>query len=505
MPLLPFTDIHALVSAGDLKGAEAEARRWAAEQPNDPGVIGNVGAVFIDIGNYTESTPLVREGVDLTRRAIERGGNEALTYNLANGLLELLPATPESQVTVRFEPDMAEVCSLYYEAIDRTGPASPEPRFNFASALLRAGRAIEGLDLVQETLTEHPEHGRGWATLGDMLWGVWAFYGRYPDLLQDAITAYKLALTYEVTDRPFRERCEAQIAHAREQLSELRTQPHAKLLDAERTPNSLLVDRDPWDENLAAFVWRSGLALNLCSGCRIESPTAYDRYPLRGILTDPARESEALLGPAEVNVLIQGFTGARSLLWLSRAAAAAPVEVLSWPIEGLAFSRRSTFLAAAFREAYGVLDRTAVLLNSRLKIHVEEPYFDKLFFEKKDKQLTFIASTSWPESVGLRALMYLSASFERDSGRFRELRELRNKLQHSVVLPGVVDVKAAWPWRGVPDDELERATFQLLRLVRAGVVYACECLRVMEEKKMEDARASGIRIVQFRHGEVSRL
>jgi len=504
MALLPFTDIHGLVSTGDLATAEAEARRWLSDQPGTPGVIENVGAILIDIGNYTENTLLVRQGVDLTRQAIALRPSDRLTYNLANGLLELLPGTPESFVTVRFDPDMAEVCSLYYEAIDRIEGAKPEPRFNFASALLRAGRAIEGFDLVQDTLAEYPEHGRGWSTLGGMLWGIWAFYGRYPDLLQDAISAYKAALTFEADDQPFRERCEAQIAKAQGHLSEIRKQPHSKLLESSRTPSSLLVDRSPWDDNLGTFIWRSGLALNLCSGCRTESPTAYDRYPLHGILSDPSKESESLLGPAEVNVLIQGFTGARALLWLSRASAGAPVEVLSWPVEGLAFSRRSMFLTSAFREAYGVLDRIAVLLNSRLKVHADEPYFDKLFFEKRNKQLSFIASTAWPESVGLRALMYLSASFERDSGRFKELRDLRNKLQHSIVLSGSVAPSAAWPWRGVTDEELERATFQLLRLTRAAVIYCCECLRAAEAAKLEDAKARGIIVVPTQNDGVTR-
>jgi len=504
MTLRPFTDIHALVSSGDLVVAEAEARRWISERSTDPGVIENVGAILIDIGNYTGNTLLVREGVDLTRQAIALRPSEALTYNLANGLLELLPSTPDSFCSVRFDPEMAEVCSLYYEAIDRTGPSRPEPRFNFASALLRAGRTIEGLDLVRETLAEHPHHGRGWSTLGDMLWGIWAFYGRYPDLLQDAVTSYGLALGYEKTDQPFRERCEAQIRRAQGLLGEVQVRPHPSLLDAARTPGNLLLEREPWDDDLPTFIWRSGLALNLCSGCRTDSPTAYDRYPLHGILSDPANESDALRAPAEVNVLIQGFTGARSLLWFSRARAGSPVEVLSWPVEGLCFSRRSTFLAAAFREAYGVLDRIAALLNARFKVHATEPYFDKLFFEKRDKQLVFITSTAWPESVGLRALMYLSASFERDNGRFKELRDLRNKLQHSVVLAGEVDAKAGWPWRGVSDDELERATFQLLRLARAAVVYACECLRALEAKKVDDAKARGIVVMPSRGDGVTR-
>jgi Arc/MetJ family transcription regulator len=499
-----FGEIHNLVSNGDVVAAETEARGWLLARPEDPAVLGNVGGIFIDIGNYTENTALVREGVDLTRRARVLKPSDRLSYNLANGLLELLPSTPESYVTVSFNPDMAEVCSLYYEAIDGSAPAMPEPIFNFASALLRAGRAVEALDLVRETLALHPQHGRGWTTLGDVLWGVWLFYGRYPDLLQDAISAYRLALTYETVDQPFRDRTEQQIQRAREHLDEVRVQPHPELRDAERTPNSLHADADPWDESLPAFIWKSGLGLNLCSGCRVDSPTAYDRYPLHGILVDPKAKSAAELEPAEVNVLLQGFTGARSLLWLSRAQAASQVEVVSWPVDGLAFSRRAGFLAAAFREAYGVLDRIAELLNMRLGIGIEEPCFDKLFFEKKNKQLIFRSTAPWPESVGLRALMYLSASFERDRGRFKELRSLRNDLQHSLVLSGTLHAEKKWPWRAITDDDLEKETFRMLRLTRSAIIYCCESLRAMEWERLKQVRARGEIVLSGARNEVER-
>jgi len=107
-----FGEIHNLVSNGDVVAAETEARGWLLARPEDPAVLGNVGGIFIDLGNYTKNTVLVREGVDLTRRARVLKPSDRLSYNLANGLLELLPSTPESYVTVSFNPDMAEVFSL---------------------------------------------------------------------------------------------------------------------------------------------------------------------------------------------------------------------------------------------------------------------------------------------------------------------------------------------------------------------------------------------------------
>lgn len=497
MSCLSFRKINALVDRGNLTTAEAEARRWLASPGPDAAVLGNVGAVFIDIGSYTGALALVAEGVALTRQARELVPSSSRAYNLANGLSRLLPDSPEVVTTVTPDPALSEVLSLYYEAIDAAGEARPEPSFNLASALLRAGRAIEGLDLVRETLTRHPEHGRGWATLGDMLWGVWTFYNRYPDLLQGAVAAYEQALVLEIKDLPFRDRLKARITRAHSLLDEASARPHPDV-DPARIAEGLLLKLEPWDERLTAFVWNSGLGLNLCPGCRIESPTAYDRYPLDGILVDPSSNGTAEQTPAEVNVLLQGYVGARSLLWLSRAPASAEVEILSWPVRGLSFSRRSAFLAAAFREAYGVLDRIADLWNNRLGIAADELYFDKLYFVKQNKVLAFRTGVVWPESVGLRALMYLSASFERDNGRFRGFRSSRNNLQHSLVLHGKLDEPHTLPWDAITDDDLELQAIQVLRLARAAVLYCCEGLRAMEHEKVRQATAQGEHVVRGR-------
>ena len=199
-----FKEIQGLISAGELTAAELAACEWLANNASNPAVLGNVGAMFIDVGNERDQPQLVEEGVELTRRALAARSTTALKYNLANGLAALLPATPDTLVSVSFDPRVAEIASLYYEAIDESDRGTPEPRVNLVTTLMNAGRAVEAVDLARETLAEHPEHGKGWASLGDALWAVWVYYGRYPDLLQDAVGAYRLALKFEPADQPFK-------------------------------------------------------------------------------------------------------------------------------------------------------------------------------------------------------------------------------------------------------------------------------------------------------------
>lgn len=489
--------------AGEAPAAEAAAREWLTLRGSDPKVVGNVGGVLIDIGQDTGDRGLVEEGISLTRQALERVSVTQFKFNLANGLFGSSPATPEDAVAVRFDPRVAEGASLYYEAIDESGDR-PEARFNLVSALAGSGRAIEALDLARETLSAHPRHGPGWASLGDALWSVWAFYGRFPGLLADASDAYRNALDLELVDRPFRAHVSECISRIDGLLAEGASRTHFHRSGAAGEPSRLLLPpAATWGEGLPAFVCTTDLGLNLCSGCRAEKSDGYDRFPLEGVLIEPGKGGQAQMRLAEVNLLLQGFIGARALLWLSRADDAGQVEITSWPVAGLVFSRRTAFLSAAFREAYGVLDRIAALLSARLGVGSSPPAFDKLFFEKRDRKLSFRDSISWPESVGLRALLYLSASFETGNGRFKGLRELRNNLQHSLVLPGRLDGDVA-KWRTIQVDELESETVRMLRLARAAILYCCEGLRVLESNAVRAARERGATIRSLDAGKIHR-
>lgn len=502
LALKPFSEIQDLMMAGDAPAAEAAAREWLAARGDNPTVVGNVGGVLIDIGQDTGSSNLVEEGIALTRRALEQTPVTQFKFNLANGLSASHPATPEDAVSVRFEPRIAECTSLYYEAIDESS-GKPEARFNLVSALAGAGRAVEAVDLARETLADHPLHGPGWASLGDALWSVWSFYGRFPGLLQDTLAAYRNALELELVDRPFRAHVGDCISRVSGLLAAGEIRTHSHRAGADGGPSGLLLPPvATWDSGLPAFVCTTDLGLNLCSGCRAETSSGYDRFPLGGVLIEPGKGDEVQVRLAGVNLVIQGFMGARALLWLSRADEAREVEITSWPVAGLAFTRRTAFLNAAFREAYGVLDRISALLAARLGID-GRPSFAKLFFEKSHGQLSFRNSNPWPDSVGLRALLYLSASFETGKGRFNGLRELRNDLQHSLVLPGRLDANPS-TWRTIQVDELESETVRMLRLTRAATLYCCEGLRVFEADAVRAAREAGATIRSLDAGKIHR-
>ncbi len=500
--LLPFRDIHELILAGKAAEAEAKAREWLAAGQADPKVAGNVGSVFIDVGHDSNRIDLIEEGITLTRGALARAPITAFKFNLANALSSVGRESPEDMVRVAFDPRLAECVSLYYESIDES-PEKPEARFNLVSALAKAGRAVEAADLARETLALHRDHGPGWASLGDALWSVWALFGQPSELLHDARDAYRNALEFEGNDRPFRRHVTELIARVDALLAEAPRPAHSHGPEP-AAPSRLLVATAPaWGTGLPGFIASLDLGLNLCSACRAQQTTGYDRFPLDGVLTSPGGGDETKLRLAEVDVLMEGFAGARGLLWLSRAEAARDVEVTSWPVAGLTFSRRTAFLAASFREAYGVLDRVAAVLARRFGIEGKMS-FDKIFFEKRDRTLVFRSSVAWPESVGLRALLYLSAAFETSNGRFKGLRDLRNSLQHLPVFAGSLDPSATAPWLSVPVDELEAKAISMLRLARAAILYCCEGLRVLEVQALRDATSRGAEILHHDEGAINR-
>jgi hypothetical protein len=158
------------------------------------------------------------------------------------------------------------------------------------------------------------------------------------------------------------------------------------------------------------------------------------------------------------------------------------------------------FQMGSLREAYGVFDRIAVLLNHHLSLGIgeKELSFANLFF-KSEKRKRIFRQHSYPEAVGLRALLFLSSSFETSEGRFGPLRTLRNSLQHSIVIPTEDDrVEGFGPWATIPVATLEARVFQTLRLCRAAMLYAVGFLGDQQKIALRHLQARGIKVPESR-------
>jgi hypothetical protein len=498
MPDDPFAVIRGLLMKGETARAVEEARKWLVRSPEDPRILLNVGGVFIDAGHYGDLN-LVREGVKLCESARDRattpGDRLTATYNLANGLLALHDmAAGQHFRLVKFDPDLQRIASLFYEAIDGSETVSLEARLNLATVLQRQSRTIEAMDLVQVAVAEDPDFPQGWSTLADVTWGVYSFYVRDRAMLLDARAAYEHSLTLKPDDLPYQTSVKGNL----ERLNELIGKTALSGREAASSGNHirLLPSTDPWADSLDEFVWRSGLGLNFCPGFRPGKRGGYDRFPMRAFLV-PTNDTSSLDElAAEINLLVQGYVGGRALLWLSRAPAARSVEVIRHAVPDTSFSRRSMFLAAGFREAYGLLDRIAALLNLRLHLGLDprKSYFDRLLFKREKGQLTFRSELVLPASAGLRALLFLSASFEFSAGRFKGLRQLRNQLQHSMVIPISDERTTFGPWMAVSTDTLEQRLFQMLRLARAAIFYATEVFQSLDEPVLTALREMEISV-----------
>lgn len=494
----PFPEIRALLLRGETEAATNRARQELAGHCDDPAFLTNVAGIFIDAGHDRQTRHLVEEGVSLCEKARTLASGEVTraiaTYNLANGLLALHEFTGDNFYRLEYDQQLLRISSLYYEVIDRTDSLGLQARLNFSTVLQRQARSVEALDIAQQAVGESPEFSRVWSSLGDFAWGVHSFYSHDVALLIDSEQAYHRALSLDPSDLPYQKMVRSNLARLEKLLGSTKGS-HLGSADWRKDPSRLIPATDPWAENLADFIWASGLGLNLCSACRFDHRDAYDTLPVSGFLAGPGGRAAVL--PTEVNALVQGYVGARSLLWLSRAVSGAEVEVARYQVPNTNFSRRAMFLMAAFREGYGLFDRIAAILNRRFPFGLPSraTYFDRLFFGRaKDKTLEFRTDLAVPDSPGLRALLYLSASFEFGAGRFSHLRELRNDLQHSIVVPTKAEHRSFGPWRAASLELLERRVFQLLRLGRAGLFYVGEVLSSDERRTFEALGKAGVRV-----------
>lgn len=490
----PTQVAKALLDRGAFLQAAELARSWLVDRPDDPAILINAGGILIDAGRHL-GRAVVSEGVAATERALTLGPPPdrrlTATYNLANGLLALHEMDNRKYGVVEFEPQLEKISSLYYQVIDSGGRLTREAQLNFVSVLQRQGRSIEALRMAQAGLLLDRAFSRGWASLGDAAWGVYAFNAPESSLLSAAGLAYRKALSLETTDQPFRQYLQQTLAKL-ETLLLRRRSPHSEQVNPWRRLDGRRAGELTWKPaNLEAFIWRNELGLNLCPGCRHANGSSYDRYPLPGFLAARTGGLNAYQLPIEINALVQGYIGARTFFWLSRAKSLPGLEVIRYPVRGTAFSRRALFLDASLREVYGLLDRVASLLNHHFELGLE-PWrvsFPRLFFKERQGQMpAFRTNVTFPSFVGMRALMYLAANFLLAGGRFADLRNLRNDLQHAVVVPTQSSRDNVGPWRAMPIGDLEAKSFQLLHLCRAAIHYAVNALHGQQKRAVETLR-----------------
>ena len=163
------------------------------------------------------------------------------------------------------------------------------------------------------------------------------------------------------------------------------------------------------------------------------------------------------------------------------------------------FNIYAGYLKSSFKQAYGILDKIAILINRFLDMGLQDKKI--AFDEIKGKRSIWNDSNDEPrmkvverENLALYALYDIARDL--NSAKFRELRAIRHALVHRRLL--VYEDWAAPTLKDAEDsttyDRLLSDTISLMRLVKAAIVYLFAFVDSENRKKREGLEGPVMRL-----------
>lgn len=480
------------------RGRPAEAVRIArkvARLIEDPVLRAiNVGGLLIDAGADLKKIHLVKEAVDELERVstqVTEPNRPAYHFNLGNGYSTLGHSQNGRGPGTR--PALVKAISHLDATLKYT--SAPDVRANLSGVLLAQGRWIEAFDESNALLREYPTHHKALANRASSLQGIYNWVEGHTAILAAAHSDLEHAIELSTNEPVFQTSYKKALADLRKHVSPLRVSPQVTLR------------RD------VRWIWDSGLALNPCPLCRQESPEAFDLFPLAGRLEGGLRKPEIDVVLDLVNGLSRNYATARWILY--KAVEDPPLgsdHVIT--IEGNPSARHELsigLLMSAASGFYALLGQIAFALNSyyRLGHNARDVTFENVWGKPGSRRLPRDRTSLHPALrrravPALAALYWLAQSFTHGLGRYVDLRNFRNSIEHHVVC--VFDAPLESPYYVTLNrTQLEESTLRLGQIARAAIWYFGGAVLYGEQERAQRQIRRGRKVTKGTRGTVRRM
>lgn len=466
-------------------GAAIRKARSAAPLIRDPVVRAvNLSAILIDAGAELKKSAYVREGVDALR-AVEKDVTADLAplfhYNLGNGYSYL--GARERGFGAGTRPSLAIAASHLAAALEKD--PRPDVRANLAGVLLAQGRWVEAYDEFNRVVLENPAHHNALARRGSCLMGIYNWTAGHRALLMSALADHEAAVKLSDDELVF-QRSYRRVVH---DLRRRGIEPRIPEV-ADATPDQ-------------KWIWENRLALNPCPLCEIESPEAFDLYPLAHRLEGGRRYPpvEELLDI--VNAVCQVYAVARWSLFraLSDSVSETDHVISALGSPGAVHNLRVGLVMTALTGFYGVLGKIGYALNGyyRLGHPASKVTFQSIWLPPgsrsrsvPDSRCDLHAKLVRSPTSALSALHRVALSLEHGLGRYESLRTLRNQIEHHLVVATEGKSESAY-YRAIKTAELESEAIRLGQIAKATIWYfGGALLRGEQERLKRAARQQGV-------------
>ena len=478
---------------GQPSSAVRTARR-AARVISDPVARAiNVGGLLIDAGSDLHKTRFIKEGIDELESVSAQVTESQLGeyhYILGTGFSVLGHRQRGQSPGTR--PALGKAISHLDEALKRS--PVPDVRANLGRALFAQGRLMEALDEFDAILEAVPTHHQALANRAWSLWGIYPWVEGHKAILAAALADIEHAVKLARNEPVFQAKYQGLRDELRRHVSPLSVTPQTSSR------------RD------VRWLWESRLALNPCPLCRQDSPEAFDLFPLAGRLEGGVRHPEVDVVLDMFNSLCRNYATARWILF--KASADRPIEsdhVITIPgNESARHELPVGLLMSAASGFYALLGQIAFSLNSyfRLGHDVRHVTFESVWRRPGTRGLPQSRSNIHPalrrrSDSALAALYWLARSFTHGMGRYADLRDLRNSLEHHVVCTFDEQARSRY-YVSTERSRLEESTLRLGRIARAALWYFGGAVLFGERERALRAIRRGQRVSRGTRGTIRR-
>lgn len=448
------------LDCGQPSSAVRTARR-AARAIGDPVTRAiNVGGLLIDAGSDLRKTRFIQEGIDeLESVSGQVTESQLATYHYILGTGFSALGHRQRGQSPGTRPALGQAISHLDEALERS--PVPEVRANLGRALFAQGRLMEAVDEFDAILEAVPTHHQALANRAWSLWELYPWVEGHTAILAAALADIEHAVTLARDEPVFQAKYKRFRDELKGYVSPLSVSPQSSSR------------RD------VQWLWESRLALNPCPLCRQDSPEAFDLFPLARRLEGGVRHPEADVVLDMFNSLCRNYATARWILF--KASADRPIEsdhVITIPgNEAARHELPVGLLMSSASGFYALLGQIAFSLNSyfRLGHDIRQVTFESVWGRPGTRGLPQSRSNIHPalrrrSDPALTALYWLARSFAHGKGRYADLRDLRNSLEHHVVCIFDKQAKSRY-YASTEQSRLEESTLRLGRIARAALWY----------------------------------
>ncbi len=143
-------------------------------------------------------------------------------------------------------------------------------------------------------------------------------------------------------------------------------------------------------------------------------------------------------------------------------------------------------LKSAYKEAFNILDKISVFLNRYYNLGLKESsiYFETIWVKDKKKGPGIREEILNAENMSLYALYDIFRDFQ--SGYYKKMKDIRRALTHrqlTIFGFGSGEINNGNELVSITSGEMVNQTIQLMRLVKAAIIYLINTVTLEEKKK----------------------